>query len=69
MDEIQWNEVRNGDLESLGAVLFSGSTSHRIRALQEIREKNGNCSPFIKMTILILVSQGLFCSNRPSGLF
>jgi hypothetical protein len=55
MDEIQWNEVRNGDLESLGAVLFSGSTSRRIRALQEIREKNGNCSPFIKPTITITI--------------
>ncbi|KAL1855477.1 translational activator of GCN4 [Paecilomyces lecythidis] len=41
MDDEQWNEVKNGDLDSLGNVLLSSSTSIRIRALQELRDKNG----------------------------
>jgi hypothetical protein len=41
MDEIKWDAVQNGDLGSLGNVLLSSSTSRRVRALQEIREKNG----------------------------
>jgi hypothetical protein len=45
MDEIQWDAVQNGDLESLGVVLLSSSTSRRVRALQEIREKNGTALP------------------------
>ncbi|KAL2005324.1 hypothetical protein VTN00DRAFT_2535 [Thermoascus crustaceus] len=42
MDEVQWNEVKNGDLESLGDALLSSSTSRRVRALQELRDKNGS---------------------------
>ena len=41
MDEIKWDAVQNGDLESLGIALLSSSTLRRVRALQEVREKNG----------------------------
>lgn len=33
--------MKNGDLETLGNILLSSSTASRIRALQELREKNG----------------------------
>lgn len=41
MDEIKWDAVQNGDLESLANALLSSSTLRRVRALQEVREKNG----------------------------
>lgn len=41
MDDFPWDQVKSGDLESLLVVLFSSSTSRRIRALQELRERIG----------------------------
>ncbi|XHG02859.1 hypothetical protein AWENTII_006184 [Aspergillus wentii] len=41
MDEFPWEQVKTGDLESLSVVLFSSSTSRRVRALQELRDKAG----------------------------
>ena len=41
MDELKWDAIRNGDLETLKSVVLSSSTARRARALQSIREKNG----------------------------
>jgi hypothetical protein len=41
MDGIPWDQVKAGDLDALQVVLFSSSTSRRLRALQELRDKNG----------------------------
>ncbi|KAE8397245.1 armadillo-type protein [Aspergillus pseudonomiae] len=45
MDDFPWDQVKSGDLESLLVVLFSSSTSRRIRALQELRERIGSDLP------------------------
>ncbi|KAE8163123.1 armadillo-type protein [Aspergillus tamarii] len=45
MDDFPWDQVKSGDLESLLIVLFSSSTSRRIRALQELRERIGSDLP------------------------
>ncbi|KAL2811203.1 armadillo-type protein [Aspergillus granulosus] len=45
MDELPWEQVKSGDLESLRAVLFSSSTSRRTRALSDLREKIGSDLP------------------------
>ncbi|KAJ6180249.1 hypothetical protein N7519_010710 [Penicillium mononematosum] len=42
MDGIPWDQVKAGDLDALQVVLFSSSTSRRLRALQELRDKNGS---------------------------
>jgi hypothetical protein len=42
MDGIPWDQVKAGDLDALQVVLLSSSTSRRLRALQELRDKNGN---------------------------
>ncbi|KMU75536.1 translation activator GCN1 [Coccidioides immitis RMSCC 3703] len=39
MDEIKWNNVHDGMLESLKPVIFSGSTSRRRAGLHELHEK------------------------------
>ncbi|KAJ9309219.1 hypothetical protein DTO217A2_1157 [Paecilomyces variotii] len=68
MDDEQWNEVKNGDLESLGNVLLSSSTSRRIRALQELRDKNGAvlAQPFqIPLLELLFRTYPLYV-DRPS---
>ncbi|KAH8695955.1 putative translational activator [Talaromyces proteolyticus] len=41
MDEIKWEAIQSGNLESLADALLSSSTSRRVRALQVVREKNG----------------------------
>ncbi|KAI9370427.1 armadillo-type protein [Aspergillus egyptiacus] len=45
MDEFPWDQVKSGDLESLRVVLFSSSTSRRIRALNDLRDKIGSDLP------------------------
>ncbi|KAE8335069.1 hypothetical protein BDV24DRAFT_14814 [Aspergillus arachidicola] len=45
MDDFPWDQVKSGDLESLLVTLFSSSTSRRIRALQELRERIGSDLP------------------------
>lgn len=45
MDDIPWDQVRSGDLESLRVVLFSSSTSRRTRALSDLRDKIGIARP------------------------
>ncbi|KAL2857425.1 armadillo-type protein [Aspergillus pseudodeflectus] len=45
MDELPWEQVKSGDLESLRVVLFSSSTSRRTRALSDLREKIGSDIP------------------------
>ncbi|KAF5859173.1 translational activator of GCN4 [Aspergillus alliaceus] len=45
MDDFPWDQVQSGNLESLIVVLFSSSTSLRIRALQELRERIGSDLP------------------------
>ncbi|KAK4861382.1 hypothetical protein LT330_004298 [Penicillium expansum] len=42
MDGIPWDQVKAGDLDALQVVLLSSSTSRRLRALQELRDKNGS---------------------------
>ncbi|EEA25943.1 hypothetical protein EYB25_003176 [Talaromyces marneffei] len=42
MDELKWDAIRNGDLETLASVVLSSSSARRMRALQSIREKNGD---------------------------
>lgn len=42
MDGIPWDQVKAGDLDALQVVLLSSSTSRRLRALQELRDRNGN---------------------------
>ncbi|KAB8067613.1 armadillo-type protein [Aspergillus leporis] len=44
MDDFPWNQVKSGNLESL-FVIFSSSTSRRIRTLQELRERIGSDLP------------------------
>ncbi|KAI1957719.1 translational activator of GCN4 [Ophidiomyces ophidiicola] len=39
MDEIEWNDVKDGALDSLKAIIFSSSTSRRRAALHELHEK------------------------------
>jgi hypothetical protein len=39
MDEILWNEVSEGAVDSLEDVVLSGSTSRRCRGLRELCEK------------------------------
>lgn len=41
MDQFPWDQVNSGDLDSLHVLLFSSSTSRRIRCLQELRDRNG----------------------------
>jgi hypothetical protein len=41
MEGIPWDQVKAGDLDALQVVLLSSSTSRRLRALQELRDKNG----------------------------
>ncbi|KAJ5295238.1 hypothetical protein N7508_010059 [Penicillium antarcticum] len=42
MDGIPWDQVKAGDLDALQVVLLSSSTSRRLRALQELRDRNGS---------------------------
>ncbi|KAL5364855.1 armadillo-type protein [Aspergillus floccosus] len=42
MDDFPWDQVKAGDLETLRVVLFSSSTSRRIRALQDLRDRIGS---------------------------
>ena len=44
MDEILREEVKKGDLENLHVVLFSSSTSSRVRTLQELRDTANSTS-------------------------
>ncbi|KAJ5888776.1 hypothetical protein N7495_008817 [Penicillium taxi] len=39
MEGIPWEQVKAGDLDALRVALFSSSTSRRLRALQELRDK------------------------------
>jgi hypothetical protein len=41
MDPIPWDQVKAGDLDALRVALFSSSTSRRLRALQELRDRSG----------------------------
>jgi hypothetical protein len=41
MDEIKWEAILAGNVESLADALVSSSTSRRVRALHLVREKNG----------------------------
>jgi len=45
MDPIPWDQVKTGDLDALRVALFSSSTSRRLRALQELRDKSGKFGP------------------------
>ncbi|KAL4807002.1 armadillo-type protein [Aspergillus unguis] len=45
MDDIPWDQVKSGDLESLRVALFSSSTSRRTRALSDLRDKIGSDLP------------------------
>ncbi|KAJ5084239.1 hypothetical protein NUU61_008818 [Penicillium alfredii] len=40
MDSLPWDQVKAGDLDALRVILFSSSTARRLRALQELRDKN-----------------------------
>lgn len=42
MDGIPWDQVKSGDLDPLQAVLRSSSTSRRLRALHDLRDKIGS---------------------------
>lgn len=39
MDEINWNDVSDGQFASLERAVLSASTSHRCRALHELHDK------------------------------
>lgn len=41
MDDFPWQQVKSGDLVSLQVLISSSSTSRRVRALQELRDKAG----------------------------
>ena len=41
MEGIPWGQVKDGDLDPLRVGVFSSSTSFRIRALQELRDRIG----------------------------
>lgn len=41
MDHFPWDQVNAGDLDGLHLLLFSSSTSRRIRCLQDLRDRNG----------------------------
>ncbi|KAL4880474.1 armadillo-type protein [Aspergillus karnatakaensis] len=45
MDEFPWDQVKSGDFENLRVVLLSSSTSRRVRALNDLREKIGSDLP------------------------
>ncbi|KAJ6103211.1 hypothetical protein N7486_005638 [Penicillium sp. IBT 16267x] len=45
MDGVPWDQVKAGDLDVLRVALFSSSTSRRLRALQELRDKSGSEIP------------------------
>ncbi|KAJ6069490.1 hypothetical protein N7499_011377 [Penicillium canescens] len=56
MDGIPWDQVKAGDLDALQVVLLSSSTSRRLRALQELRDRNGSeLSPETHQDILELL--------------
>ncbi|KAJ6168589.1 hypothetical protein N7497_001432 [Penicillium chrysogenum] len=56
MDGIPWDQVKAGDLDALQVVLLSSSTSRRLRALQELRDKNGSeVSPETRHDLLELL--------------
>ncbi|KAJ5770721.1 uncharacterized protein N7511_002772 [Penicillium nucicola] len=56
MDGIPWDQVKAGDLDALQVVLLSSSTSRRLRALHELRDRNGSeLSPEINQDILELL--------------
>ncbi|CAG8889599.1 unnamed protein product [Penicillium egyptiacum] len=56
MDGIPWDQVKAGDLNALQVVLLSSSTSRRLRALQELRDKNGSeVSPETRHDLLELL--------------
>ncbi|KAE8145084.1 armadillo-type protein [Aspergillus avenaceus] len=45
MDDFPWDQIISGDLQDLYVILFSSSTSRRIRALQELRDRIGSEFP------------------------
>ncbi|KAJ5668883.1 eIF-2-alpha kinase activator GCN1 [Penicillium macrosclerotiorum] len=45
MDAVPWDQVKAGDLDALRVALFSSSTSRRLRALQELRDRTGTGVP------------------------
>src|SRR4051812_8046408 len=49
MDGIPWDQVKAGDLDALQVVLLSSSTSRRLRALQELRDRNGSVTRGFKV--------------------
>ncbi|CAG7931945.1 unnamed protein product [Penicillium olsonii] len=56
MDAIPWDQVKAGDLDALQVVLLSSSTSRRLRALQDLRDKNGSeLSPETHQEVLDLL--------------
>ncbi|KAK9847538.1 hypothetical protein MYU51_018633 [Penicillium brevicompactum] len=56
MDGIPWDQVKAGDLDALRVALLSSSTSRRLRALQDLRDKNGSeLSPEIHQEVLDLL--------------
>ncbi|KAJ5151043.1 eIF-2-alpha kinase activator GCN1 [Penicillium canariense] len=58
MDPIPWDQVKAGDLDALRVALFSSSTSRRLRALQELRDRSGTeLSPESQYDILALLFQ------------
>ncbi|OOQ88832.1 60S ribosomal protein L19 [Penicillium brasilianum] len=56
MDPIPWDQVKAGDLDALRVALFSSSTSRRLRALQELRDRSGTeLSPESQHDVLALL--------------
>ena len=65
MDPIPWDQVKAGDLDALRVALFSSSTSRRLRALQELRDRSGKTWPTLpynklKLTYVIYRDRNLF---------
>ncbi|KAJ5286971.1 eIF-2-alpha kinase activator GCN1 [Penicillium angulare] len=68
MEGIPWDKVKAGDLDALRVALFSSSTSRRLRALQELRDKSGSEIPeeFHHDIIVLLFQTYPFYIDRPS---
>ncbi|KAJ6123299.1 eIF-2-alpha kinase activator GCN1 [Penicillium capsulatum] len=58
MDGIPWDQVKAGDLDALRVAVFSSSTSRRLRALQELRDRSeSDLVPEFHHDILALLFQ------------
>ncbi|CAI7661758.1 unnamed protein product [Penicillium pancosmium] len=57
MDPIPWDQVKTGDLDVLRVALFSSSTSRRLRALQELRDKGTDIPVEFHQDLLALLFQ------------